>query len=290
MTIVRTIAVHGATGSQGAPVASVLSSVGHAVRPVSRASGADLSDRASLERAYAGADAVVLHLPLVYDDRALEYAENAARAAEAAGVAHLVINAGCPLPPGPIGVAFLDARHRAAAAHVPRVTVLEPTSYMENLSGPWAAERIARDGVLPYPVPAEAGMRWVATADVAVAAERAVTREVSGRFALPGEPMTGDRSAAALAAALGRPVRWQTISPDEFAERLRPYLGDHAAEGTAAVYRMMASAAPPPAPDPGPAREALDWAPRDLETWARDVVWPLARAADTPRLPAVRRR
>lgn len=279
MTIVRTIAVHGATGSQGAPVAAVLSSVGHAVRPVSRSSGADLTDRASLESAYAGADAVVLHLPLVYDDRALVYAENAARAAEAAGVAHLVINAGCPLPPGPIGVPFLDARHRAATADVARVTLLEPTTYMENLSGAWAAEPIARDGVLGYPLPAEAGIRWVATVDVAVAAERAITRGVAGRFALPGEPMTGDRSAAALAAALGRPVRWRTISPDAFADRLRPYLGDHAAEGTAAVYRMLATAPPPPIPDPGPARAALDWAPRDLETWARGVRWPLARAA-----------
>ena len=34
--------------------------------------------------AYAGADAVVLQLPLVYDERALAMAENAARAAEAA--------------------------------------------------------------------------------------------------------------------------------------------------------------------------------------------------------------
>ena len=45
----------------------------------------DLLDRASLERAYAGADAVVLQFPLVYDDRALAMADNAARAAEAAG-------------------------------------------------------------------------------------------------------------------------------------------------------------------------------------------------------------
>jgi hypothetical protein len=279
MTIVRTIAVHGATGSQGAPVATILSSVGHAVRPVSRVSGADLADRASLEAAYAGADAVVLQLPLVYDDRALEYAENAARAAEAAGVAHLVVNASCALPPGPIGVPFLDARHRAAAADVPLVTLLEPTTYMETLSGPWTAERIVRDGVVAYPVAAEAAMAWVATADVAVAAERAITREVPGRFALPGEPMTGDRTAAALATALGRAVRWRTISPDEFGDRLRPYLGDHAAEGTAAVYRMLAGAPPPPAPDPGPAREALGWAPRDLGTWARGVAWPLVRAA-----------
>src|ERR671910_2059617 len=101
------ITVHGATGSQGAPVAALLTAAGHDVRPATRASGADLGDRASLEAAYAGADAIVLQLPLVYDERALAMGENAARAAEAAGVRHLVINTGAPLPPEPIGVPFL---------------------------------------------------------------------------------------------------------------------------------------------------------------------------------------
>src|SRR5215211_6226587 len=150
---IQTIAVHGATGSQGAPAAAALRAAGHRVRPVTRASGADLLDRASLDGAYAGADAVVLHLPLVYDERALQMADNAALAAEAAGVRHLVVNTGAPLPPEPIGVPFIDARHRVAAAQVERVTVLQPTHYMENLSGAWSAARIARDGVVAYPVP-----------------------------------------------------------------------------------------------------------------------------------------
>src|SRR5262245_33686782 len=107
MSTTKTIAVHGATGLQGAPVAARLARSGHVVRPLSRATGADLTDRASLAAAYAGADAVVLQLPLVYDERALAMAENAARGVEAAGVEHLVINAGCVLPPVPIGVPFL---------------------------------------------------------------------------------------------------------------------------------------------------------------------------------------
>jgi uncharacterized protein YbjT (DUF2867 family) len=132
----KIVAVHGVTGSQGAPVAAALTAQGHNVRPVSRATGADLLDRASLEAAYSGAHAVVLQLPLVYDERALRMADNAARAAEAARISHLVLNASGPLPPAPVGVPFLDARHRAAAADVPRVTVLQPTTYLENLSGP----------------------------------------------------------------------------------------------------------------------------------------------------------
>jgi uncharacterized protein YbjT (DUF2867 family) len=279
MTDTKTIAVHGATGSQGAPVAALLTAAGHHVRGLSRA-GADLLDRSSLVAAYAGADAVVLQLPLVYDERALQMGENAARAAEAAGVAHLVINTGGMLPAEPIGVPFLDARILAASADVPRVTVLQPaTTYMDNLSAPWAADRIARDGVIAYPVPAEAPVHWVATADVAVAVERAIAREVAGWFALPGVARSGVEVADILGGAIGRVVRWQTIAPRTFAELLRPFLGDHAADGTAAVYEMLASAPPPPVPDGDAAREALAWAPRDVETWAREVSWPLARAA-----------
>jgi hypothetical protein len=75
----------------------------------------------------------------------------------------------------------------------------------------------------------------------------------------------------AIGAVLGRAVRWQTIRPDEYGDMLRPHLGDHAADGVAAVYRNLAATPSAPAPDPAPAREALDWAPRDAAAWARQV-------------------
>lgn len=272
----KTIAVHGATGSQGGPVARLLTAAGHDVRPLTRAAGVDLLDRAALEAAYAGADAVVLQLPLVYDERALAMGEHAARAAEAAGVEHLVLNASCPLPPARIGVPFLDARHIAAGAAVPRVTVLQPTLYLENVRAPWST---AHEGVIRYPLPAEAPVAWVATEDVAAAAVRAIDDEVAGWFALPGPIATGHEVAAAVADALGRPVRWEPITPDAFADLLRPHLGDHAATGTAEFYRALASAPPAAPPDPAPAREALGWAPRGLEEWAREAWAPAASLA-----------
>jgi nucleoside-diphosphate-sugar epimerase len=275
----ETIAVHGATGAQGAPVAAALDAAGHHVRPITRASGADLLHRSSLELAYAGADAVVLQLPLIYDERALTMGENAARAAEAAGVAHLVINAGAPLPPEPVGVPFLDARHAAAAADVARVTVLQPTTYMDNLSAPWSAGRIVSDGVVAYAVPGDAPMAFVAMADVAGAIERAIAGCVAGWFALPGPATSGHEVAAALGAALGRTMRWEAVTPEAYGEVLRPHLGQHAADGTAAVYRMLAEAPPAPLPDPAAARDALGWDPRGVAAWAKQVAWPLALVA-----------
>jgi uncharacterized protein YbjT (DUF2867 family) len=271
MEHIRTITVHGASGSQGSPVAGLLAAAGHDVRPATRAAGVDLLDAASLAAAYDGADAVVLQLPLVYDERALEMAANAARAAERAGVEQLVINASCPVPPVPIGVPFVDARLIAAGADVPSVTLLQPTTYMENLLAPWTARAMLDEGVLRYPVPAEAPMHWVATRDVAEAVLRAIASGVAGWFALPGPAATGSEAAAALGRALGRAVRWEAITPEAFGDLMRPYAGDHAADGTAGFYRMLAGRPPGPAPDPGPAREALGWAPRDIEAWAREV-------------------
>jgi hypothetical protein len=94
---------------------------------------------------------------------------------------------------------------------------------------------------------------------------------------LPGPAVTGHQIADALAAAVGHAVRWQTITPAEFGDLLRPHLGDHAADGIAGVYIAMASAPAQPAPDPAPARKVLGWAPRDISTWAAQVPT-LARA------------
>ncbi|WP_432947629.1 SDR family oxidoreductase [Kribbella sp. CA-253562] len=266
----KTIAVHGASGSQGAPVAARLEAGGHSVRRLSRVTGVDLLDRQSLDAAYAEADTVVLQLPLVYDERALVMADNAANAAAAAGVSHLVLNTSAPLPPQPIGVPFLDARHRAAGAAVPMVTVLQPTFYLENLTSPWQAPR-TMEGLISSPLPAEVPMPWVATDDVAVAIERAINQAVTGSFVLPGQAVTGHQIAKAIAAVVGHAVRWETITPTEYGDLLRPHLGDHAADGIAGVYTAMAAAPAQPAPDPAPAREALGWAPRDIDDWAAHV-------------------
>ena len=119
-------------------------------------------------------------------------------------------------------------------------------------------------------------MRWVATADVAVAIQRAIEREVTGWFALPGAPLTGLELADALGSALGRYVPADDCASDA-RRSLAPALGDHAADGTAAVVEMLAGSPAAPEPDGRPAHEALGWAPRTA-TWAREV-YALARAA-----------
>ena len=189
----------------------------------------------------------------------------------------LVVNTSGPVPPERTGVPFHDARVIAAEADVPVVSVLAPTAYLENLSAPWSARLILEDGVLAYPVPAEAPLSWVATADVGLAAVRAVAKAIPGRFALPGVTYTGHELAGELGDALGLELRWETITPREFGERLRPFLRRPRRRGHRGGLRADGRRSDTAATDPRAAIEALGWEPRRAGQWAADIAWPVAR-------------
>ena len=272
------VALHGATGTQGTPVARRLLRDGYRVRAVvrhpERADGcepyaADLARAGDLARAYAGADVVVVQLPLVFDETAIVQAEQVADALQRSGVRRVVASLGGPTPPGPVGIPYLDARTmlvQALEAGPFAAAIVEPlTPYMDNLGAPWSAP-LVRDGVLAYPLPAEAPVPWVALDDVADRIVAAVTDDEQGRLPICGpEPLTGEQTAAALARALARPVRWKTVGAAEYGEMMRPHTGDEVAAGVAGLYAALAQSPRPPAPDP-----ALVHVGRtDLESWAR---------------------
>jgi uncharacterized protein YbjT (DUF2867 family) len=259
-----TVVLHGATGTQGRALLHGLLTAGHHVRAVARrpspsAAGravqpvaADLLDLDALTAAYAGADAVVIQLPINFDDDAPRQAETVLAALAKAGVRRAVFNTAGGLPPAtPIGVPFVDARVRLAAGLpdvVEHASVIGPAGpYLENIIAPWSRPLIRDRGELRYPIPAEAPIPWSAAADLAtaiaeltVAAAPAPARIVAGPALL-----TGPELAAVVTPAAGRPVRWHTIDPAEYARMLTPHLGAAAAEGIASVYT-----APAPAPDP----------------------------------------
>src|SRR3954447_3352091 len=179
MQIPHLVAVHGATGIQGAAVARRLLRDGHRVRAVARrpdgAPGcepfaADLLPADALSSAYSGVDAVVVQLPLVFDDSALRQAECVAQALWRSGVRRVVVNAGGPVAPAAVGMPYIDARVALLAALDGgpfAVTVIEPIApYMENFCTPWSAA-LLRDGVLAYPLPADVPIPWLALDDVA---------------------------------------------------------------------------------------------------------------------------
>lgn len=286
MTSPQTVLVHGATGTQGAPVVRRLLADGHHVRALVRTPRelpagvepvtGDLSDPASLRAAYAGADAVVVQLPLVFSaEHALPQAQAVLDALREAGVARAVLNVGGPMMPGPVGVPYLDARTALAqglSSAVGTATVVGPAGpYMENLSAAWSAPQV-RDGVVAYPLPGEAPVPWLALDDLAaVVAEALVSQAPPATQVLVGPAaLTGDEVAKALTAATGREVAWRTVSHETYGDSLVPHIGEEAGRGIAGFYAPPPPGAPGlPAPDPSLLRVGTT----TLEVWAARQSW-----------------
>lgn len=287
-----TVVVHGVTGPQGASVARALLADGHRVRglvrrPAPAPQGADLIgvdvlDADALARAYAGADAVFVHLPTVFDrDRALAQADSIAKALDDSGVRRVVVNPNLAPPPVEVGLPYVDARVRLAQAVLALGggVVAPAAQYMENLNAPWSAELVTGDGVLAYPLPAGAPIPWVAQDDVARAVVDELTAATPRPLTVVAGPaaLTGPDAAAALAEGLGRPVRWETISGARYRLMLAPHVGDEGAAGLGAIYdAVLTGQAPPPAaPDPSTVRTGRT----TLSAWAARSPWPYTATA-----------
>jgi uncharacterized protein YbjT (DUF2867 family) len=264
------IAVHGATGAQGAPLVRRLLEEGHRVRAIARdpdprrlpdgaePAPADLLDVGALARAYEGAGGVVAVLPGgATDDAAVAQAEAVLEAQRRARVPRAVFNSGGAVWSVPPGLPFLDARTRLAAGlprAVPTAVVVGPaTAYMENLSESWVVERLRARGELVQMAPAEARMSPVAVDDVASAIAGVLVEEDPPTRVVvhgPGE-VTGEEAARAISAHLGRPVRWTRVDPDEYLRGVAKGLGGQYARNIGRLYGAGAGVPPPGEPGPG---------------------------------------
>lgn len=267
------IAVHGATGTQGSHIARRLRAAGHQIRALNSAS-AELTDAGSLLRAYDGAHAVVVQLPQVFDPIAITQAESVLTALGKAGVPRVVFNPGMPLPPGPIGAPFVDARVLLAdrlPEQVGSASVIGPAGpYLENLVQPWSVRRVRESGGLVYPLPERAPVPWVTLDDLGdVIAATLTDDRPPARLVVAGpEPVTGDRLAAAVAAAAARPVRYEQVEPAEYGRLIEPVMGAKAAAGVADVYEQASAAPPPPLP-----ADLLRLGTTTVEEWAVRHDW-----------------
>lgn len=286
------VLVYGATGSQGGPVAAQLLAAGHEVRVLTRhperaealqRAGAEvvvgeMGDAESLRRASRGVDAVSLLVPFFTEapSDGEVFGRNAVDAARDAGVKLLVWNASGQIPPERVGNPGFDLRldvlEHLQRSGVPYV-VLQPTAYMENFLGPWTLAELAEHDTFAYPTPAEVEMQWIATADVAASVVAAVARPEVANLSLEvagPERLSGDGVAARFSRALGRPIRFRAMSPEEFGEKLDavfPGMGGAAAQGYKVAYdhpeRFSSHV------DVGAAQAALPVSLTPLETWVR---------------------
>ncbi len=180
----------------------------------------DMADRESMASALQGVEK--LFLVSANGEEQAELEENVIAAAAKGGVAHVVKLS--------VMGAALDARSGFGRLHARtenalqdsgmQWTILQPNMLMQNLR--WYRGGMSQ-GVLPMPL-RDAAVSHVDAGDVAGVAFHALTREGhAGRtYVLTGpEALTGTEVASTIAAATGRPIRYDSIPMAAF----REYLG-----------------------------------------------------------------
>lgn len=292
----RSILVLGATGQQGGAVARALRAAGWSVRALVRdadTAGArvladlgctlavgDQADRASIERAVAGAYGVFSVQPSsgqsgsdVTDEDEIAFAAITADAAYDAGVRHFVQSSVIAAGRGPTGVPHFDSKavieERLWEMDLP-VTIVRPATFMELLMLPGMG---LEQGVMTFLMRPDQNVQFIAVPDigrVVAAVFSDPDRFVGQAIPIAGDAVTGDQLAAALSRAAGRPIEYRRFP--------EPVLAENAVmRGAAALFddgRLAGNA-------DIPALRKLVPGLYDIDTWLKGPGGPLLEEALT---------
>ena len=281
--------IHGASGAQGSPVLSALTSAGRtavaAVRhPEAVSAGVvarqvDLASADSLASAYEGADGVFVHLPMGAPEAAAAQARAVVEAVARTRPGRVVISTsgqivdqpGSPLQ-APADSPIMTLIDGVTGSGVP-TAVVAPRLYLENLLLPVVLAPASQEGVLRYPLPASFPVSWSSHLDVAEVVARLLTDAspttgTVGVGHLPG--LTGPDLAAALSSRLGREVRFEGITPEAFGDLITPLFGPAAAP-VVELYRALNAQDGSTIAEGSSAQELLGLRPRPIEQWLKDL-------------------
>ena len=216
--------IHGATGAQGSPVLSALTSAGRSVVAAVRHPEAvpdgiavrqvDLVSVDSLASTYEGADGVFVHLPMGAPEVAAAQARAVVEAVTRAHPGRVIISTsgqivdqpGSPLQ-APVDSPIMTLIDGVTGSGVP-TAVVAPRLYLENLLLPVVLGPVREEGVLRYPLPASFPVSWSSHLDVA---------EVVARLLTDASPTTGTVGVGHLPGLTGR--IWPRPSPAAWAAR-----------------------------------------------------------------------
>jgi uncharacterized protein YbjT (DUF2867 family) len=233
MTTKRTVLVTGATGQQGGAVARALLSRGHRVTALTRkpdsdaarrlaSAGADvvagdLGDAASIVKAASGVDTMFL-MGNSYEagfDEETRQGINAADAAKAAGIGHLIYSSVADADKK-TGIPHFESKYlvekHIAGLGIP-YTISAPVAFMENIVAPWSIDGL-RQGTHAFAMPPKRVLQLVALADIGAFNAALVERreQVFGqRYDFAGDELSGEEQAKILSQAIGRPIAYQEI-------------------------------------------------------------------------------
>jgi uncharacterized protein YbjT (DUF2867 family) len=223
-----TVAVTGATGTQGGATARALLDAGHRVRALTRrphspAAGAlralgaevrhaDFDDRVSLDAALAGTDSLFAVTTPFGTGIATEARQGKALldAAAAARLGHIVLTSAAHADRD-TGVPHYESKHlieqHLRAAGVPW-TVIGPAAFMDNYATGWTLDGL-RDGVLAWPMPASRPLALIPAADIGAFAALVLQRRdqfTGRRIDIASDERTPAQLAEILTSATGRPI------------------------------------------------------------------------------------
>lgn len=245
-------AVLGATGAQGGAVVKALLDGGSTVRGITRrtdsasarrlsAAGvevvaADLSDETSVAQAFTGVDGAYALTTPFEDGPEAEVAQGRTilDAALAAQVPHLVFSSVADADQH-TGIPHFDSKaevEESLARSGLSYTIVGPSYFYDNMLG--GLDDI-KAGVFALPLPADTTLQQLSRRDLGrfVAAVLTDPDPVRGmRIDIASDEPTPQQMTAAIAAALGKPVRLATSDPDDIgSDDMRAMFGFLAAGG-----------------------------------------------------------
>ena len=281
--------VHGATGAQGSPVLSALTTAGRSAIAAVRhpeavpdgivARQVDLASAASLASVYEGADGVFIHLPMGAPEAAAAQARAVVETVAQARPGRVVISTSGQIvdqPGSPLQAAadspIMTLIDGVTGSGVP-TAVVAPRLYLENLLLPVVLDPACQEGVLRYPLPASFPVSWSSHLDVADVVVRLLTDASpnTGTVGVGHRPgLTGPDLAAAFSSHLGREVRFEGITPEAFGELITPLFGPAAAP-VVELYRALNAQDGNTIAEDSSAQELLGLRPRPIEQWLKDL-------------------
>lgn len=225
--------ITGATGAQGGATARALLHAGHRVRALTRnpdspAAGAlralgaevryaDFDDRASLDAALVGADALFAVTTPFGTDLASEVRQgrNLVDAAVEASVGHVVLSSVAHADRG-TGVPHYDSKYLVEQhlrdSSVPW-TVIAPAAFMDNYASGWTLDGL-RAGTFAWPMPADQPLTLIPAVDIGAFAALALQHPgefVGWRIDIASDERTPAQMTEILATAIGRPLDFQQV-------------------------------------------------------------------------------
>ncbi len=300
----QTILVFGATGDQGHSLMRQLIAGGYKVRAATRDPAAfpaadfpgvqpvaaDFADQDSMNHAAMGADGIVMHLPFTFDRAyAVSMGRGIATAARQARLKRIVFHTSCVVMDEDLGLAGHDARRdieRELRDSGITCVFIRSSVFMDNIVRVWVKPSIINHGIFAYACKPDLRIAWVCQEDIAAYMIAAYELGKPAPHYLVGGPeiLVGDEVAERLSTALGRPITFRSLHPDEFAGAMSKLVTGSAHFEPGSLYDRMAefyrwyNAQPvsPLAVDLRPVLAVMPVRPTPMLVWAKEQDWSLA--------------